>query len=62
MNHKLDALISTNTWTIIDFPSNKTPIGCKWIYKIKYNAYGSIKRHKVSLLEKLDLASAKSIR
>lgn len=49
---ELDALISTNTWTIIDLPPNKKPIDCKWVYKIKYNTDGSIERYKARLVAK----------
>jgi hypothetical protein len=33
-------------------PSNKTPIGCKWVFKIKHNSDGSIERHKARLVAK----------
>lgn len=31
-----------NTWPIMPFPSNKNPIGFRWIYKVIYNENGSI--------------------
>lgn len=52
MQSELHALEQTNTWTIIDLPPNKTPIGCKWVYKIKYLADDSIDRYKVRLVAK----------
>lgn len=33
-------------------PSGKTPIGCKWVYRIKYNPDGSVERYKAKLLAK----------
>lgn len=52
MKVELDALALNNTWSSVDLPSGKTPIGCKWVYKIKYHADGSIERHKARLLAK----------
>jgi hypothetical protein len=52
MASKINALEANNTWTIIDFPPNKHPIGCKWIYKIKYKANGEIKHYKARLVAK----------
>lgn len=49
---ELDALISTNTWPIVYLPNNKTPIGCRWVYKIKYHADGSIECYKAHLVAK----------
>lgn len=52
METKLQALELTNTCTIIDFPSHKTPIRCKWVYKIKYLNDVSIGRYIVILVAK----------
>ena len=32
---------------------NVTPIGCKWVYKVKHNSDGSISRHKAILVAKV---------
>jgi hypothetical protein len=52
MDIELQALIDNQTWTVVDLPSGKVPIGCKWVYKIKYNANGSIERYKARLVAK----------
>ncbi|XP_070033037.1 flocculation protein FLO11-like [Nicotiana tomentosiformis] len=41
MRKEFKALETNHTWDIIDLPQGKKPIGCKWVYKIKYKAYGS---------------------
>lgn len=49
---KLQALESSNTWTLTTLPSGKQPIGCKWVYKIKHRSNGSIERYKARLVAK----------
>ena len=34
MKEELDALHKTGTWDLVDLPSGKSAIGCKWVYKI----------------------------
>lgn len=46
MENELQALAITHTWDIVDFPHGKKPIGCKWVFKIKFKADGSIERYK----------------
>lgn len=52
MNNELAALQQNNTWFLTELPKGKTPIGCKWVYKIKHRADGSIERHKARLVAK----------
>ncbi|WVY96778.1 hypothetical protein V8G54_028929 [Vigna mungo] len=52
MHAELDALQANNTWELTTLPPNKTAIGCRWIYKIKYNSDGSIERYKARLVAK----------
>jgi len=52
MEAETEALKANNTWFIIELPSGKTLIGCKWIFKLKFNANGVIERHKARLVAK----------
>jgi hypothetical protein len=38
MNEELKALRKNETWEIIPLPKGKKHVGCKWVYKIKYNS------------------------
>lgn len=43
---EVEALEDQHTWDITDLPPDKTAIGSQWVYKIKYNAYGTIQKYK----------------
>eukprot|EP00253_Pinus_taeda_P026080 PITA_26080 len=46
MQKEYDALIKNDTWKLVDPPFGTKPIGCKWVYKNKYKADGSLDKHK----------------
>ena len=50
MKEELDALHETGTWDLVDLPSGKSAIGCKWVYKIKTRSDGTIDRCKARLV------------
>ncbi|KAM0052455.1 putative RNA-directed DNA polymerase [Helianthus debilis subsp. tardiflorus] len=52
MNLEMEALMRNNTWELVDLPSGRKPIGCKWVYKIKYRSNGEIERYKARLVAK----------
>ena len=46
MNEEMQALRKNETWDLVPTSSHKKAIGCRWIYKIKYNVDGSVNRYK----------------
>jgi len=52
MQKELQALHDTHTWTIVSLPPDKRPIACKWVYKVKHKADGSVERLKARLVVK----------
>lgn len=52
MQLEIDALQSNKTWSIVDLPPGKKPIGCRWIYKVKYLSSGEVERFKARLVAK----------
>ncbi|XP_015072692.1 uncharacterized protein LOC107016883 [Solanum pennellii] len=52
MQSQIAALMDNSTWSIVDLPSGKSPIGCKWVYKIKHKANGEVERYKTRLVAK----------
>eukprot|EP00253_Pinus_taeda_P011236 PITA_11236 len=52
MQKEYNALIKNDTWKLVDPPFGTKPIGCKWVYKNKYKADGSLGKHKARLVAK----------
>ncbi|KAJ0575491.1 putative RNA-directed DNA polymerase [Helianthus annuus] len=52
MNLEMEALMRNQTWELVDLPSGRKPIGCKWVYRVKYKANGEVERYKARLVAK----------
>ena len=52
MDDEMDALGDSGTWDLTPLPKEKKEIGCKWVYKVKHNADGTINRYKACLVAK----------
>lgn len=52
MQQEYDALIKNHTWDLVSLPPGRKPIGCKWVFRVKENAYGSINKYKARLVAK----------
>ncbi|KAH9678684.1 protein kinase domain-containing protein [Citrus sinensis] len=50
MKSELQALENNNTWIVVSLPPGKHAIGCKWVYRIKYNTDGTVERYKARLV------------
>ena len=52
MDDEMNALIRNGTWKIVILPKDKKPVGCKWVFTIKYNSDGLVERYKARLVAK----------
>jgi hypothetical protein len=50
MTEEFQALQKQGTWTLVPPPPSKNIVGCKWVYKLKYNSDGTLARHKTRLV------------
>ncbi|KAJ0794493.1 putative RNA-directed DNA polymerase [Helianthus annuus] len=52
MNLEMEALLKNQTWELVELPIGRKPIGCKWVYRIKYKSNGEIEHYKARLVAK----------
>ncbi|MCO5573964.1 hypothetical protein L7F22_027742 [Adiantum nelumboides] len=52
MDKEMEALYKNGTWNLCPLPHNKKAIGCKWLYKLKFNKEGKVDRYKARLVAK----------
>ena len=50
MEEEIHALKQNQTWDLMPKPKDVKPISCKWVYKVKTRADGSIERYKARLV------------
>jgi hypothetical protein len=53
MDEEMAALDANATWELVALPKDKKAIGCKWVYKVKHNADGSVSKYKQDWLPKV---------
>jgi hypothetical protein len=51
-NAEFDALVKNNTWHLVPQEGVKNVIDCKWVYKIKTKADGTLDKYKARLVAK----------
>lgn len=52
MNAEFDASLKNQTWALVPPHTAHNVIGCKWVFWVKCNADGSVKRFKARLVAK----------
>ena len=49
---EIRALEKNETWEVMNLPRGKKPVGCKWIFTVKYKVDGTVERYKARLVAK----------
>jgi hypothetical protein len=52
MMEEMDSIEENGTWSLIDLPPDRKPIGVKWVFKVKRDKHGAGSRHKAHLVVK----------
>ena len=52
MQAEYNALIKNNTWNLVPMSSELKLVGCKWVFRTKYNTDGSVSKYKARLVAK----------
>lgn len=52
MIDEMQALEHKNTWDLVPLPPGKKPVGCRWVYAVKYGPNGQSDRLKARLVAK----------
>jgi hypothetical protein len=52
MIEEMNALKKNKTWELVELPSGKEAVGCKWVYTVKQNCEGKVERFKARLVAK----------
>jgi hypothetical protein len=51
-SEEIDAHHSNGTWESVQLPAGCCAIGCHWVFKVKWNADGSVECYKACLVAK----------
>lgn len=52
MNDEYQSLMENRTWSLVPLPQGRSAIGCRWTYKLKHGADGTIQRYKARFVAK----------
>lgn len=52
MQEEYDSIMDNGTWELTELPTNKIPIGSKWLFKTKFKSNGTIDKFKPRLVAK----------
>ena len=48
----MQVFIKNQTWEVVQLEKGIKPVGCRWVFNVKYNSDGAIERYKARLVAK----------
>ena len=52
MQEEMRALEENQMWEMVPRPEGVQPVGSRWVFNLKYNAYGTLERYEARLVAK----------
>jgi hypothetical protein len=52
MMEEMDSIEENGTWSLVDLPPDRKPIGVKWVFKVKRDKHGAMSKYKAHLVVK----------
>jgi len=52
MEDELKSMSTNDVWDLVEIPDGAKKVGCKWVYKTKYNSKGKVEKFKPRLVAK----------
>ena len=52
MLEEINALKRNHIWDLVSKPKGINPVGCRWIFNVKYKADATLERYKARLVAK----------
>ena len=50
MEKEMKSLKENNVWDLVELPAGRTPVGSKWVFKVKTDENGRVERYKARLV------------
>ena len=50
MQIEMESMKSNDVWDLVELPKDRKPVGCRWVFKRKMDAYDRIERYKARLV------------
>ena len=46
MQNEINSLAKNDAWNLTKLSKNRKPIGCRWVFRVKFDSEGNFKKYK----------------